>query len=98
MASKRQTTNKRTSRSALQQLVRELIRLPDRSLRLRIEMCVISSPAAAPIRKHAPQMQYVLDGRHAISAQLIHQQRNSRKVLHRFLAFARLPVVPELYV
>src|ERR1700694_3802431 len=98
MATNRPSRKKRTSRSALQQLMGEFISLPNRPLRFSVEMGIISFTATAPIRKHAAQMQDVLDRRHAIRAQLIHQQRNSRKILHGLFALARLPIIPELYI
>src|ERR1700730_18140351 len=98
MVSNRPTRKKRTSSSALQQLVRELISLPNRPLRFRIEVGLIGLTATAPIWEHAAQMQDVLYRRHAIGAHLIHQQRNSGQVLHRLFALARLPIIPELYV
>src|SRR6266852_8017196 len=100
MASKMGTTTrkKRTSRSALQQLAREFISLPNRPLRFSVEVRIIGFPATAPIRKQAAQMQDVLDRGHPISAQLIHQQRNSGQVLHCLFALACLPIIPELYI
>src|SRR5260370_38371872 len=63
MASKMGTTTrkKRTSRSALQQLMGEFISLPNRPLRFSVEVRIIGFPAPAPIREHAAQGKTMID-------------------------------------